>query len=275
MLRNGLLQALTPTVPNLGWAPPATATTHASANAITNATTDSTGARAPADNIVAYRGRRYFPVSHDLQRLLSLETAGQDEIDAAFAGAAREKRDAGADSAPTRVRRYDAHTPSGLQHFFRHHARGSVLGIANENWEELMRLSRGEVTIAAGDAALHDVVRTLPAGTLAKERQSFNGWYVKRRPTTWHCVYPPVASGRSVASVTQLQADGSRKPVLVAVHANRHSYSLDRGRTWHPTGALHNQAAQDARADAWSRFFADRLERARTMQSQSSSGYGG
>ena len=269
MLTNGLPQALSSGIRNLGWILPAS--TASTASTASNANGENETVDAP----VSFQGALYFPVSENLQRLLALDTATEKEVDAAFAGAALEKRDAELRSTRVRVRRYNAHTPEGLQYFFRHHASGSVLGIAKEHRDELARLSRGEITIAAGDAALHTVVRTIPAGTLQKDSARFRGWYVKPLPPTWHSVYPTVASGRKITSVTHMQADGSRKPVQVAIHDNRHSYSLDKGLTWTPTGAIHDQAAQDARAAAWSQFFNNRANRARTLQSEANKGHGG
>lgn len=256
MLTTGLPQALSSIARNLGWIPLASSAS-ASAPAGRNTT---------SETIVAHGGELYFPVSRDVQMLLSLDTASEQEVDAAFAGPP---------SGRVRERRYDAHTPAGLQQFFHHHALGSVLGIANESRDELMRLSRGEITIAAGDAALHTVVRTIPAGTLQKVEKPFKGWYIRRPPATVRSIYPAVTSGRAIASVTHLQPDGSRSPVLVALHENRHSYSVDNGNSWTPTGAIHDAAAQDARARAWSQFFGNRAARARTLQSQANQGHGG
>ena len=256
MLTNGLPQALSSIARNIGWI----------ALASSPSASASAGGSATNETIVAYGSELYFPVSRDVQSLLSLDTANEEEVDAAFAGPP---------SGQVRQRRYDAHTPAGLQQFFHHHARGSVVGIATESRDELMRLSRGEITIAAGDTALHAVVRTIPAGTLQKVEKPFKGWYIRRPPAIVRSVYPAVTSGRAIASVTHLQPDGSRSPVLVAMHQNRHSYSVDNGNSWTPTGAIHDPAAQDARARAWSQFFGNRAARARALQSQASQGHGG
>ena len=256
MLTNGLPQALSSIARNLGWI----------ALASSPSTSASTGANPTTETIAAYGDDLYFPVSRDVQMLLSLDMASAEEVDAAFAGPP---------SGHVRERRYDAHTPAGLQRFFHHHALNSVLGIANENRDELMRLSRGEITIAAGDAALQTVVRTIPAGTLQKVEKPFKGWYIRRPPATVRSIYPAAASGRAIASVTHLQPDGSRRPVLVALHENRHSYSVDNGNSWMPTGAIHDASAQAARANAWSQFFSNRAARARTLQSQANKGHGG
>lgn len=267
MLINRLTQAFSSLAGNFAGALSASVASNAAG---VNATSASS-----ARSIVAHDGKVYFPASTDMQRLLSLDTASADEVDAAFAGAARQANELRQAPTLARIRRNHAGGQHEVQNFFAHDAASSVLGVATENRDELMRLARGEITIAAGNAALLKAVKVIPAGTLEKDFQRFRGWHVKKRPTTWHSVYPQVASGRRIASVTQLQADGTRKPVQVAVHANRHSYSLDGGLSWTPTGAVHGSVSEMARASAWARFFTGREERARTMQLESHKGHGG
>ena len=153
-----------------------------------------------------------------------------------------------------------------------------VLGAAGNEYagSEVRAFLAGTVVFRCGEAELIEHLRMVPAGRLKRTSTLHFSWYLGVTVQPAHDVfYPDRASGTTIKQLMWLNLAGVSKRVSVANWEGAHSYSLDDGRTWRPTGARTSPALDDLRADGWKRLMADRWHAHKEGASQASQGTGG
>ena len=112
---------------------------------------------------------------------------------------------------------------------------------------------RGEVVIMGEKEQMLMAIRTMPAGRITPDstRDPVAGLPA---PKTFHTVYPERGWHHGLKAVWHQRLNGDMTPVMVAVHDDQHSFSLDRGRNWIPSGAPHSPAIEAMRTEAWKNF---------------------
>ena len=146
------------------------------------------------------------------------------------------------------------------QAYFTQVAPTVVRGVGSRVFDEISELSRGEIVVTGDTDALVKTVRTVPAGRLSRNWSPPRGFYVKPTRPTYRAVYPENGWGQTLKNIWHQQADGNRTLVLVGLMSGVHSYSIDRGASWEPTGAAHSPALEASRADAWREFLKEQSD---------------
>jgi hypothetical protein len=135
----------------------------------------------------------------------------------------------------------------------------------------------GTIVFRCTEAELSEYLQMIPAGKVW--RSDFIGAHrsigtlVVHPPYT--AIYPNRASGTTIHDVRWQDPAGATRQVIVANRQNVHSFSLDAGYHWHPTGGPTSDAIDDLRADPWRQLLADRWHAYQIAQLVNWNGAGG
>jgi hypothetical protein len=135
-----------------------------------------------------------------------------------------------------------------------------VLGAASNELEgsPARTLRGGTVVFRCAENELFEHLRMIPSGLLTQASTQLHwvGGKVVRPPSV--ATYPDRGSGTTIKRVQWQNAAGETRPVIVNNWNGVHSFSLDAGNSWRPTGGLASAAFDDLRADGWRQLMADR-----------------
>ncbi|WPB57827.1 hypothetical protein [Xylophilus sp. GOD-11R] len=138
----------------------------------------------------------------------------------------------------------------------------------------------GHVVIRARDEdQLRALLRHVPPGTLT-ERPLALGYFIVPRGPTFDVRYPARGWRRTIHEVSWARnpdnaADRVTVMVATAGEPPRHSYSLDQGLTWRPTGAPNVPALGAELANLWAGYLAERQDRYGQDAREAIGGHGG
>jgi len=140
-----------------------------------------------------------------------------------------------------------------------------VLGApANEReGPDVRNLLGGNVVLVGSPLGLVQALRLVPAGHLRRvplPRPHIPVASLANR--RYEAVYPNRGSGTTLRTISWIDSTApaatEARTVQVSLVNRVHSYSLDWGVTWQPTGGPHSASLGDMRADAWRQMLADR-----------------
>ena len=136
-----------------------------------------------------------------------------------------------------------------------------VLGAARNELEgaDVRNLLDGTIVFRCTEAQLASHLRMVPAAHLKQGASMKPHWSGFGGGTTTHgFLYPDRGSGTTIRTVQWQDISGMTRLVFVTNRNGVHSFSIESGNDWRPTGAVTSLALNDLRADGWRRFLADR-----------------
>jgi len=129
---------------------------------------------------------------------------------------------------------------------------------ADERGEAVKKLLEGEVVLSSTEADLAAHLRRVPAAVIGGIDVSRIYTMVGGGMVTRHGANYPSRGINTIRDVWWQAPDGKSTRVIVTDRMGMHSYSMDDGLTWHPTGAPTSPALDAQRADRWAGFLAQR-----------------
>jgi hypothetical protein len=152
-----------------------------------------------------------------------------------------------------------------------------VLGAASNEFEgyPARAFRAGTVIFRCTENELFENLRMIPAGQLKQASTQLHWVSGKVVSPPSVATYPERGSGTTINRVQWQTAAGVTRSVIVANWKGVHSFSLDAGNNWRPTGALTSAVLDDLRADGWRQLMADRWHAHRKAASAAWKGAGG